>query len=66
MAAFESIEPVVRISSVLKQRYGSRYRYRYLNFRPATLYIGGDDISFVDELKKQIKQHFPPRDIARD
>ena len=58
LAQFENTEPVGRIARVLSSRYGSRFRYLYT--RRALLYLGGDNLSAVSQIRSALSEHNPP------
>ena len=59
LAMFEETEPTGRISRVLEQRYGQRYRYLYTS--RALLYLGGDNTSASSSIASALGRHAPPR-----
>jgi hypothetical protein len=56
-AAFEDTEPARRISLLLEQRYGMRYRHLYAN--RALVYLGGDDLSAWSRICSDLGRHDP-------
>jgi hypothetical protein len=59
LAMFEETEPAGRISRVLEQRYGQRYRHLYTH--RALLYLGGDNTSARSSIARALGRHAPPR-----
>lgn len=57
LAAFEDTEPARRISQLLEERYGTRYRHLYAG--RALVYLGGDDLSAWSRICSDLGRHDP-------
>jgi predicted RNA-binding Zn-ribbon protein involved in translation (DUF1610 family) len=52
LAAWESAEPAHRLLAMMRERYGERLRA--FDYSPAMLYLGGDRLASIDELRRLV------------